>query len=409
MSNIAQSILSLQLLFSVKSQRLRLVFIEAYHYRKSIYLNLIDMFFCIIGDNHQEIIHAALEYLHPERLTQVKHNIVVFETKYPERLPYCGAIIKRWTITKTQELLTQTQDYSLLGVATKELWSLLKKQLPHIKRYKIIDLIHSDLEVKKEGKEIINIDGQRRWIVQGYQNIDLYETIDFGKPVWGMTVGMMPSKLAHQLINIAIWHHEKHSPLTINNSPLTIWDPFCGFGTTNFLVNHLGYNTIASDLNATSIKQNWKWRLSKSPTHQITKSLILKQDVTQAFAPVFHHADIIVSEGRLGHIITNATRPKEAENSSIAVEKLYKSFLSNLTRFFKNEMSPSGTGGRGDKTLVMTIPVWIKHNHNFSVSDSIAQHARELGRDITLLPEPYSRKWQLVGRQVMIGSFVKTA
>lgn len=381
------------------------------------------MFFCIIGDNHQDIIHAALEYLHPERLTQVKHNIVVFDTQYPERLSYCGAIIKRWTIIKTPELLTQTQDCSLLGVATKELWSLLKKQLPHIKRYKIIDLIHSDLEVKKEGKELINIDGQRRGIVQGYQNIDLYETIDFGKPVWGMTIGMMPSKLAHQLINIGVAEYEKlkswkakepdHQFTNSPTSQLTIRDPFCGFGTTNFLVNHLWYNTIASDLNATSIKQNWKRRNALPLCSLTPKSVILKQDVTERFSPVFHHADIIVSEGRLGHIITNATWPKEAENSSIAVEKLYKSFLSNLTDLIKSQI-PNPAKDRASspnrqitKTLVITIPVWIKHNHNFSVSDGIAQHARELGRDITLLPEPYSRKWQLVWRQVMIGSFIK--
>lgn len=383
------------------------------------------MFFCIIGDNHNDIVITALSYLHPTDLFQIKKNIVVFNTEYPERLAYCWAIIKWGTIVKPSELETQVSGSSLLWVATKELWGLLKKQITSVKRYKIVDLIHSDMEIKKEGKEIINIDGQRRWIVQGYQNIDLYETIDFGKPVGGMTVGMMPSKLAHQLINIGVGEYEKEVinykswviswggktidwekdllntyNLTLNTSQaLTIRDPFCGFGTTNFLANHLSYNTIASDLNVTSIKQNRKRRLTLPLSNSDSKSTILKQDVTQPFSPLSHHADIIVSEGWLGHIITNATRPKEAENSSIAVEKLYKEFLSNLTELKTQNSKPL--------TLVITIPVWIKHNHNFSVSESIAQHARKLWRDITLIPEPYSRPGQLVGRQVMIGKFIK--
>lgn len=120
----------------------------------------------------------------------------------------------------------------------------------------------------------------------------------------------------------------------------------------------------------TSIKQNRKRRLTLPLSNSDSKSTILKQDVTQAFSPLFHHADVIVSEGWLGHIITNATRPKEAENSSIAVEKLYKEFLSNLTELKTQNSKPL--------TLVITIPVWLKHNHNFSVSESIAQHAREL-------------------------------
>ncbi|MEI8008619.1 MAG: hypothetical protein WCI00_04345 [bacterium] len=39
-------------------------------------------------------------------------------------------------------------------------------------------------------------------IVEQYQNIELYEAIDFGKPGRSMEMGMMPAKLAHIMINI---------------------------------------------------------------------------------------------------------------------------------------------------------------------------------------------------------------
>lgn len=68
----------------------------------------------------------------------------------------------------------------------------------------------------------------------GYQQISLYEAIDYDKPLKGMNVGMMPSKLAHVLINIALSQHTDN-PI---EKPV-IYDPFCGFGTTNRLANAL--------------------------------------------------------------------------------------------------------------------------------------------------------------------------
>jgi tRNA G10 N-methylase Trm11 len=59
--------------------------------------------------------------------------------------------------------------------------------------------------------------------VEKYQNISLYETIDFGKPSSGMTIGMMPAKLAHILVNIGVAQSYKKA------EEITVRDPFCGF------------------------------------------------------------------------------------------------------------------------------------------------------------------------------------
>ncbi len=65
------------------------------------------------------------------------------------------------------------------------------------------------MEVREKGKEYIlvgsyeDLNEQSEVIeVTGYQDIALYETIDFDKPVNSMNIGMMPSKLALMLINI---------------------------------------------------------------------------------------------------------------------------------------------------------------------------------------------------------------
>lgn len=51
-----------------------------------------------------------------------------------------------------------------------------------------------------------------------------------------MQVGMMPAKLAHIMLNIALTHTKSETPI--------IRDPFCGTGTTMMLANHFGYDSV---------------------------------------------------------------------------------------------------------------------------------------------------------------------
>ena len=349
------------------------------------------MYFWIVWDN-SAIISEWLSYLHPTDFTQPRKNIIIFNTQYPKRLSTCAVLIKRWTIVSNKELSDRNDIQPDIGVETKELWSHLKKQIPSIKRFKLIELIHTDLEIKDNGTEIINIDNINYGLVEWYQNISLYETIDFWKPVGGMNIGMMPSKLALTLINIGIGEYENNKK---SDSIATIRDPFCGFGTTNFLVNALWYHTIASDINVTSIKQNSKRRPTQFFYHKDGKELILKQDVTEEFkSPLFRHVDIIVSEWWLGHIVTSRTAPFETNAYAQEVKSLYTAFANNTTALAKNN-------NKG-LTLVITIPVWLKYD--ISVSEDIKDQFISLWRTARLITQPYSREKQLVGRQILIAT-----
>ena len=93
----------------------------------------------------------------------------------------------------------------------------MKKQYG-LKRFKQVDLLHTDLEVKMKGIELVRIAG--KWAqVLGYQNIRLYEVIDFEKPGRSMQMGMMPAKLTHTLLNIGL-SYLKEQDKTL------IYDPF---------------------------------------------------------------------------------------------------------------------------------------------------------------------------------------
>ena len=118
---------------------------------------------------------------------------------------------------------------------------------------------------KSMRRELLEIDG-KYCVVLGYQDIEHYEQIDFGKASSGMEIGMMPSKLAQMMVNIGMVESNKkqvtsnQQPTTDNWQPATIYDPFCWFGTTGFVVNWLGHHFIGSDINITPCKENVKRR-----------------------------------------------------------------------------------------------------------------------------------------------------
>jgi len=97
-----------------------------------------------------------------------------------------------------QELLA---DVKIIGIQNEANGKHLKRTVG-IRRYKLVDIFHTDREIKNKGKEIINLENGLYGIVEQYQNIELYEAVDFGKPGRSMQMGMMPAKLAHMMINI---------------------------------------------------------------------------------------------------------------------------------------------------------------------------------------------------------------
>ena len=158
------------------------------------------MYFGILGKN-PEISLSELERIQPTDISFPKKGIVAFDTQHPEFLPTLGGLIKSGRIRREKDLQTELQDCKIIGIKEEANAKHLKRTIG-IRRYKIVPLEHTDKEIKTKGKELINLDMGRYGIVDHYQDIQLYETIDFEKPDRSMQMGMMPSKLAHIMINI---------------------------------------------------------------------------------------------------------------------------------------------------------------------------------------------------------------
>lgn len=83
------------------------------------------------------------------------------------------------------------------------------------------------------------------------QDIDMFSLIDYGKPHTDKKMGVLPTKLAKVMVNLAGIHEGG-----------TIWDPFCGSGTIPLMALTSGYNILGSDIDGISVKQtrqNIEW------------------------------------------------------------------------------------------------------------------------------------------------------
>lgn len=340
------------------------------------------MYFAIIGKNQTISMHE-LSYVQPENIQHIGYNIVTFDTKYPNRLSTLGGLIKRWHIIDPEEIPNLFNEKRIIGTADDKRWLSLKKTY-NLKRYKKVDIGHTDRDIKKKGIELIKISPKQIGVVQERQNIPLYEVVDFDKPARSMHVGMMPSKLTHILINIGLAHTSMDQ--TIDN----IYDPFCGSGTTLMLANAAGRHCIGSDIDTTMAIKNIQRR--KKNTHASDKNIfVFQHDITQKLSdPKLKNVKLIVTEGWLWPNITKQSTSKDLQNAHQQVSTLNQHLLHTVQDFFQNNLP----------TIVITVP-YYEQGHN-SIATQLISDGQSLGRRGEIVQEIYKRDKQHIGRQIVI-------
>ncbi len=342
------------------------------------------MYFAILW-KHPQISLAELQKLQPTFFPSTKKWIVLFDTKYPDQLTTLGGSIKSGIVVPEKELKTLLQDIKIIGIQEEAIGKHFKRTLG-IRRFKTVKINHTDKEIKEKGKEIINLDNGKYGVVEQYQNIPLYESIDFEKPGRSMNMGMMPAKLTHILINLGI----NSTPNTQHSTQNTlIYDPFCWSGTTNFLANNLGYSSLGSDLNITYAQQNLNWRENTS-FHKKTSIDFFQHDITK---PIQHSKlktqnNIIVTEGWLGPIITKKSTSDQVKKAQQQITKLYTEFF---TTTIKSDLF---------STIVCTIPWYIGHDN--AHEQQFQKTVKDLGYERKSINEIYQREDQQVGRKICI-------
>jgi len=327
---------------------------------------------------------AELQLVQAKEISYPKKGIVIFDTKYPELLPQLWGIIKAGIVVKEKELQELLTDVKIIGIQNEANGKHLKRTV-WIRRYKLVDIFHTDKEIKNKWKEIINLENGLYGIVEQYQNIELYEAIDFGKPGRSMEMWMMPAKLAHMMINIWLATFIHESKLDIEK--LCIYDPFVWSWTTWMLANYLGYDFLGSDIKTNYADQNLERRKTTKfyePNHTFD---IFTHDIKEKLKDQTGKKDVlIVTEWRLGPIVTKWTSEQDIQKFQERVVELYKSLLERIKELWA--------------VAVFTIP-WYLWQEN-GIQQVLTKYATKIGLTILSIPELYSREGQQVARKIII-------
>lgn len=304
-------------------------------------------------------------------------NIFFFETDKQDKLKNLAWFTKIGHLVWEDTL--DFSDYKIVG--TNKKLTKQDKLKYNIKRYKETELIKTDLEVKTKWIEVLFFNQGQVWIVDYYQDISLYEYVDFKKPVRSMEIGMMPSKLAHLLLNLATGFEDNK----------TVYDPFVGLWTTIMIANYFHYNTIWSDINITPCKQNQKDFMKTSYYDENAKTMLFKQDVTKDFKnKVVNFATNIVSEWFLWPVVGKYLNKKEAENLEKSFQDIYIKWLSNLIKLPKLE------------NIVITFPAYFLKDGSFHTFVDTFEKLEQRWMKLEKLENIYHRKGQKVWRQIVI-------
>lgn len=344
------------------------------------------MYFAILGKN-RELSLKELVFAHASNLRPAQNQkIVLFDNADEWKLSQLAGIIKRGKIINTDldEVFASFPEKKILWVADKNQGINLKKQYK-LKRFKQTDILHTDMEVKNKGIELIRITHERG-LVLGYQNIKLYEITDFEKPARSMQMGMMPAKLTHTMLNIAL------SLSSTQNTPL-VYDPFVWSGTTGFLANYAGLNFIGSDLKISFAEKNKTWRdahpMKKDKnltfdlfTHDSTKPF----DTSKYFK---NQTPLIVTEGRLWPVIKLSTTSEQVKEYQRRVKNVYTQRIEQMASAFPEK-----------PIMVFTIPIYLGHEN--LIENAIMHTAHHFWFNISAIDELYKRDQHKVARKIII-------
>ena len=337
------------------------------------------MYFAIIWKN-KEISLKELELINPKNIEEITNILITFDTDNPKLLETLWWIIKRWEVINKEDIIKEIEWKKILWTKEKELWLKLKREF-WIKRFKTVDRLKTDVEVKKKWIEIVRFH-QNLWIVRWYQDIKFYEKVEFDKPSRSMKMWMMPAKLTHIMINIWL--------SLCQEKPSLIYDPFAWSWTTGFMANYLWYNFLWSDINTEHLEINQN-RWSEQDEYNKKSFEIFQHDINNPIpTEKLKWEVLIVSEWRLWPIVTQMTRKSDVQKYQREVRELYREFIYKI----------SNTKKTNKIKAVFTIPYYIRFE-NF-LEKEIKDLCNYLKIQSSSIDEVYSREKQKVGRKIII-------
>ena len=164
-------------------------------------------------------------------------------------------------------------------------------------------------------------------LTESVQDIDAWSLRDFGRPARDARNGMLPPKLAHMMVNLAL------GPLS--NKPRVLLDPFCGGSTVLMEAALIDQNLglIGSDIEAKQIHDsqvNVDWMvkqnlISEEQANHIQLLIAPAQTLADRIPPA--SIDAIVTEGFLGRPLRGQESQDQLEAQKETIDQLWHDTL----------------------------------------------------------------------------------
>lgn len=220
--------------------------------------------------------------------------------------------------------------------------------LPQMDGFALPSVVVTNEHLLEKGAEIDLLVGLERVYAAktlSVQNFEDYGRRDYHRPARDMQVGMLPPKVAQEMINLA------QLPLTsAGNLKHAIIDPFVGSGTVIQEALIMGHKGIGSDISAKAIEnaeKNLEWIKNRYKLPPGRFELFVA-DATQ-IADNLPRIDIdaVVTEATLGPVYATVPKPQEIERNFKELEGVYMGAFKALRKIL-------GPG----KRLVVALPAY---------------------------------------------------
>jgi tRNA G10 N-methylase Trm11 len=212
------------------------------------------------------------------------------------------------------------------------------------------------------------------------QNINDYSKRDFDKPGRDARVGMLPPKLAQIMLN-----------LTNSKPNSTIYDPFCGTGTTLMEAMLVGHDVVGSDISRRMVdftERNCRWLSENFNTQQNFR--VFERDacfITQGCLQ--EEIDTIVTEGYLGNPVSKLPSDHEREVTFRQLANMHLNWLRAV-----NPLLP-------EKARIVTCTAVFRHKNFIEHLPRFKEIANNAGYKI-IETYTYDRPDQVVARDIQV-------
>ncbi|MBU0981600.1 hypothetical protein KKC94_02810 [Patescibacteria group bacterium] len=201
--------------------------------------------------------------------------------------------------------------------------------------------------------------GESKWYLTktlAIQDFEWYSHRDYDRPARSARIGMFPPKLAQILIN-----------LTQPDKKNTIYDPFCGLGTTLQEAILMGLSAQGSDIEShliESTRENLEWLKKESKLDFEMPKLFAHDATTLTKNDLPPNNFAIVTETWLGPALTKPPSPLELPKIQREVESLYEAFFANLKKIVKEPTTVVFTApyhrDKNNRHFLPNLPIILK-------------------------------------------------